>query len=132
MTAPISNGPTTTRLHHYAGHYLFSGELHAKLSDAALCVPQKLHVIPPGPHSATARKPRNFNDPISIFETFSGELRAKLLCPSAAGPGCASRSTTPSEARRADGERAGYAVAGDQAGYLEVLRIRIGNRDPDR
>ena len=21
MTAPISNGPTTTRLHHYAGHY---------------------------------------------------------------------------------------------------------------
>ena len=22
MTAPISNGPTTTRLHHYAGHYL--------------------------------------------------------------------------------------------------------------
>ena len=24
MTAPISNGPTTTRLHHYAGHY-FNG-----------------------------------------------------------------------------------------------------------
>ena len=22
MTAPISNEPTTTRLHHYAGHYL--------------------------------------------------------------------------------------------------------------
>lgn len=21
MTAPISNGPATTRLHHYAGHY---------------------------------------------------------------------------------------------------------------
>ena len=25
MTAPISNGPTTTRLHHYAGHYSFKG-----------------------------------------------------------------------------------------------------------
>ena len=24
MTAPISNGPTTTRLHHYAGHYCLS------------------------------------------------------------------------------------------------------------
>ena len=43
--------------------------------------PEKLHVIPPGPHSTTARKPRNFNDPISIFETPSGELRAKRLCP---------------------------------------------------
>jgi len=53
-----------------------------------LCLPpEKSHVIPSGPHSATARKPRNFNDPISIFERSSGELRAKLLCPSAAGPG---------------------------------------------
>ena len=43
--------------------------------------PQDLTVIPSGPHSATARKPRNFNDPISIFETSSEELRAKLLCP---------------------------------------------------
>lgn len=25
MTAPISNGPTTTRLHHYAGHYFNPG-----------------------------------------------------------------------------------------------------------
>ena len=25
MTAPISNGPTTTRLHHYAGHYSPNG-----------------------------------------------------------------------------------------------------------
>ena len=25
MTAPISNGPTTTRLHHYAGHYCIKG-----------------------------------------------------------------------------------------------------------
>ena len=28
MTAPISNGPTTTRLHHYAGHYC--GETQAR------------------------------------------------------------------------------------------------------
>ena len=25
MTAPISNEPTTTRLHHYAGHYFVGG-----------------------------------------------------------------------------------------------------------
>ena len=25
VTAPISNGPTTTRLHHYAGHYWRGG-----------------------------------------------------------------------------------------------------------
>ena len=39
----------------------------------------KSHVIPPGPHSSTAQKPRNINDPISKPETPSGELRAKLL-----------------------------------------------------
>ena len=39
----------------------------------------KSHVIPPGPHSSTAQKPRNINDPISNSETFSRELRAKLL-----------------------------------------------------
>ena len=39
----------------------------------------KSHVIPPGPHSPTAQKPRNINDPISKPETPSGELRAKLL-----------------------------------------------------
>ena len=39
----------------------------------------KSHVIPPGPHSSTAQKPRNINDPISKPETFSRELRAKLL-----------------------------------------------------
>ena len=39
----------------------------------------KSHVIPPGPHSSTARKPRNINDLISKPETPSGELRAKLL-----------------------------------------------------
>ena len=39
----------------------------------------KSHVIPPGPHSPVARKPRNINDLISKPETLSGELRAKLL-----------------------------------------------------
>ena len=43
------------------------------------CAPEKSHVIPPGPHSPTARKPRNINDLISRPETPSGELRAKLL-----------------------------------------------------
>ena len=45
------------------------------------------HVIPPGPHSSTARKPQNINDPISNPETSSRELRAKLLRAWAAGPG---------------------------------------------
>ena len=40
--------------------------------------PEKSHVIPPGPHSPTAQKPRNINDPISKPETSSRELRAKL------------------------------------------------------
>ena len=39
----------------------------------------KSHVIPPGPHSSTAQKPRNINNLISKPETPSGELRAKLL-----------------------------------------------------
>ena len=48
---------------------------------APRCTPPspKSHVIPPGPHSSTAQKPRNINDPISNSETFSRELRAKLL-----------------------------------------------------
>ena len=43
------------------------------------CAPEKSHVIPPGPHSPTAQKQRNTNDPISKPETSSRELRAKLL-----------------------------------------------------
>ena len=39
----------------------------------------KSHVIPPGAHSSTARKPQNINDLISSPETLSRELRAKLL-----------------------------------------------------
>ena len=48
---------------------------------APRCTPPspKSHVIPPGPHSSTAQKPRNINDPISKPETPSGELRAKSL-----------------------------------------------------
>lgn len=46
----------------------------------------KSHVIPPGPHSSTARKPRNINDLISKPETPSGELRAKLLGSAHVGP----------------------------------------------
>ena len=48
---------------------------------APRCTPPspKSHVIPPGPHSSTAQKPRNINDLISKPETPSGELRAKLL-----------------------------------------------------
>ena len=48
MTAPISNGPATTRLHHYAGHYfvpwvcaawLVSGGLREKILPArVVCV----------------------------------------------------------------------------------------------
>ena len=46
----------------------------------------KSHVIPPGPHSSTVRKPQNINDPISKPETSSGELRAKLLRLRSQGP----------------------------------------------
>ena len=46
----------------------------------------KSHVIPPGPHSSTARKPQNINDPISKPETLSRELRAKLLRLRSQGP----------------------------------------------
>ena len=47
----------------------------------------KSHAIPPGPHSPTAQKPRNINDPISKPETPSGELRAKLLGSGPCRPG---------------------------------------------
>ena len=46
----------------------------------------KSHVIPPGPRSLAARKPRNINDLISKPETPSGELRAKLLGSARVGP----------------------------------------------
>ena len=49
-------------------------------------LPSMSHVIPPGPHSSTAQKPRNINDPISKPETSSRELRAKLLRLRSQGP----------------------------------------------
>ena len=51
------------------------------------CAPEKSHVIPPVPHSPTAQKPRNINDPISKPETSSRELRAKLLGSGPCRPG---------------------------------------------
>ena len=50
MTAPISNEPTTTRLHHYAGHYFNN-----------------------------IQKRCNSNDHNSSFEAVAAELRAKLV-----------------------------------------------------
>ena len=94
--------------------------------DAPLPTP-KSHVIPPGPHSSTAQKPRNINDSISKPETSSRELRAKLLggtrvappggrreaC--GAWPGFETTRLAKLAARTARG-RAGLAAAGDQAG----------------
>ena len=53
MTAPISNGPTTTRLHHYAGHYCVPGEF-AQASD--VCGELFVHttVSPPQRVASTA------------------------------------------------------------------------------
>jgi len=73
----------------------------------------KSHVIPPGPHSSTAQKPRNINDPISKPETSSRELRAKLL------------------RLRSQGQDT-HAYARPEAAELRLQRIRIGNKHPDR
>ena len=77
------------------------------------CAPEKSHVIPPGPHSPTAQKPRNTNDPISKPETSSRELRAKLqhLRP-LAGHGATQARPEPNAPR--------------------PQHIRIGNKHPDR
>ena len=72
----------------------------------------KSHVIPPRPHSVTAQKPRNINDPISKPETFSGELRAKLL-------------------GSARGRRQGQWPPLTEATEPRLQHIRIGNEDPD-
>ena len=94
---------------------------------APRCTPPspKSHVIPPGPHSSTAQKPRNINDPISNSETFSRELRAKLLScttvPGAPRPG-------PSRSLR------GLAGLRDNApGHTPATRRRrCGGRRRDR
>ena len=91
--------------------------------------PEKLHVIPPGPHSTTARKPRNFNDPISIFETSSGELRAKLLCPSAAGPGHTRTKSRPiGEAAAMPAGNMGMAAEPVRGGRARV-RLKINHAE---
>ena len=76
------------------------------------CAPEKSHVIPPGPHSPTAQKPWNTNDPISKPETSSRELRAKLqhLRP-LAGRGATQARPEPNAPR--------------------LQHIRIGNKHPD-
>ena len=76
------------------------------------CAPEKSHVIPLGPHSPTAQKPRNINDPISKPETSSRELRAKLqhLRP-LAGHGATQARPEPNAPR--------------------LQHIRIGNKHPD-
>ena len=88
----------------------------------------KSHVIPPGPDSSIAQKQRNINDPISNSETFSWELRAKLpSCtrfvghparrpPRDLGALAGLRADAPSEARGADGERAGRPRGGRRSG----------------
>ena len=91
--------------------------------------PEKLHVIPPGPHSTTAQKPRNFNDPISIFETASGELRAKLLCPSAAGPGHTRTKSRPiGEAAAMPAGNMGMAAEPVRGGRARV-RLKINHAE---
>ena len=77
------------------------------------CPLSKSHVIPPRPHSVTAQKPRNINDPISKPETFSGELRAKLL-------------------GSARGRRQGQWPPLTEATEPRLQHIRIGNKHPDR
>ena len=73
----------------------------------------KSHVIPPRPHSVTAQKPRNINDPISKPETSSRELRAKLL------------------RLRSQGQDT-HAYARPEAAEPRLQHIRIGNKHPDR
>ena len=49
MTAPISNGPTTTRLHHYAGHYSKLSQQQPHLGQTAKKLAQR------APDNASAR-----------------------------------------------------------------------------
>ena len=81
--SPSTHAPNHTPRHtpHYMPHH--TPAPHTPTPH----LPSMSHVIPPGPHSSTARKPRNINDPISKPETSSRELRAKLLRAWAAEPG---------------------------------------------
>ena len=90
---------------------------------APRCTPPspKSHVIPPGPHSSTAQKPRNINDPISNSETPSGELRAKLLS-------TCHGSTSRSPPRGLDTHTRTTGAAGVEG----AGRARTSTRTPDR
>ena len=89
----------------------------------------KSHVIPPGPHSSTARKPRNINDLISKPETPSGELRAKLLSTCHGGT-----SRSPPRGLAAVPVGGGRARAGLEIDHSErssrVAISRAGRRPP--
>ena len=84
---PLSCHPFPLKLLPTCENIGLQSHLGSRSSQAHSSAPQthpslptpKSHVIPPGPHSPIARKPRNINDLISKPETPSGELRAKLL-----------------------------------------------------
>ena len=80
--SPSTHAPNHTPRHtpHYMPHH--TPAPHTPTPH----LPSMSHVIPPGPHSSTARKPQNINDPISNPETSSRELRAKLLRLRSQGP----------------------------------------------
>ena len=66
MTAPISNEPTTTRLHHYAGRYS-SERAQGLLSGAAGCpVPQSVGILSQAPRGVNVNAAMAAN-PIGIL-----------------------------------------------------------------
>ena len=85
--------------------------------------PEKSHVIPPGPHSPTAQKQRNINDPISKPETSSRELRAKLLGSGPCRPEAAAWPAGPG--RGAGGRRQGQGGPRDRP--LRAVRLACGD-----
>ena len=86
MTAPISNGPTTTRLHHYAGHYLpITKEAHPRsrgenrryqylqeypLGSSPLT--RGKHVRPPKPPTAPRLIPAHAGKTVDSFPSIPG------------------------------------------------------------
>ena len=105
--SPSTHAPNHTPRHtpHYMPHH--TPAPHTPTPH----LPSISPVIPPGPHSSTAQKPRNINDPISKPETSSRELRAKLLRAWSAGP------SRPHPARRPpQGLRCGCGARGRRQG----------------
>ena len=95
MTAPISNEPTTTRLHHYAGRYFGLTTFVTTRTRA----PQKLNTR--DPHDTHRKRRARLRFPWAVAGP--GRASRRKAWPRcrwvAAGPGRASRSTTPSAAR---------------------------------